>query len=85
VVELAGSGLPEQNWIGKILCIGDRLRVRLTEPTERCVMVNNAQSELRDDPEILRELAQRNAACFGVYAEILEAGTVKIGDGVTLI
>lgn len=39
----------------------------------------------RGAPAPLRELAQRCDACFGVYADVLAPGTVRLGDAVDWI
>jgi uncharacterized protein YcbX len=83
IVVATGGGEPvEGRWIGRTLAIGDRLRVRVTEPTERCVMVTTAQDDLASDPAILRTLVEASAQCFGVYAEILVPGPIGEGDEV---
>ena len=44
--------------------------------------VTLSQSELPEDAGILREIAQRLDAQFGVYAEVLAPGEVRVGDPV---
>jgi uncharacterized protein len=56
----------------------------VTGTTERCVMVGFAQPGVAADPRVLRELAARADACFGVYADVVTPGTVSLGDAVTL-
>jgi MOSC domain-containing protein len=86
LIQASGAaGLVEQSWIGRVLGLGKRVRVRVREPTERCVMITNEQDELPSDPGILRELAQVNDACFGVYAEVFDSGEVRLGDDVTIL
>lgn len=86
IVEVLGAASPvEQSWIGSVLSLGRRLRLRVVEPTERCVMITNQQDELPSDAGILRELAAISAACFGVYAEVLGVGEVHLGDDVGLV
>ena len=86
IVEVLGAASPvEQSWIGSVLSLGRRLRLRVVEPTERCVMITNQQDELPSDAGILRELAAISAACFGVYAEVLGVGEVRLGDDVGLV
>ncbi len=80
-----GSGPLEQQWIGRTLQIGERLKLRITEPTERCRMVTLGQSELPEDLRVLREIAQQLDAQFGVYAEVLAPGEVRVGDPVQLV
>jgi MOSC domain-containing protein YiiM len=45
-------------------------------------MVNNARDELAADAGVLRFLIERNATNLGVYADVVETGTVRVGDPV---
>lgn len=80
-----GSGPLEQQWIGRTLEVGEQLKLRITDPTERCRMVTLGQSELPEDLRVLREIAQQLDAQFGVYAEVLAAGEARVGDPVRLV
>jgi uncharacterized protein YcbX len=80
VIDAGDAELAEETWMNRTLVIGGQLRVRVTDRTERCVMVTNEQDELKSDAAILRSLAQRNAQCFGVYADVAAPGTVNCGD-----
>lgn len=85
VIDTEGAGLVEDGWIGRELRIGDEVRVIVSGRTERCVMVGMPQSELPDDPRVLREAARLNDACVGVYAKVIVGGTVRAGDPVELL
>jgi len=75
------EGEGENRWIGRTLQVGDEVRLEVVDWTERCVMITMAQSELADEPRILRAVAQGEAeALFGVYAEVLVPGRIKRGD-----
>ena len=62
------------------------MRVHFTQPhdglTERCVMVNLPQSELRRDLEVLRFIGSGVDSCFGAYAEVIASGEIRCGDTV---
>jgi len=73
----------EQAWIGRLLQIGD-VRLRVTDPTERCGMTTFAQSDLPFDAKILRSIAQEADQRFGVYAEVVQPGRISRGDAVTI-
>ena len=47
-------------------------------------MTTLAQADLPSDPGILRTAAKENQADVGVYATVLQAGTVQCGDPVML-
>jgi len=78
------EGFLENAWIGQTLAIGRQVRLRITAPCGRCVMTTLAQSDLPSDPGILRTAAQQNQAHVGVYAAVLQAGTIRRGDAVRL-
>ncbi|MGE7368378.1 MOSC domain-containing protein [Neorhizobium sp. NPDC001467] len=52
----------------------------VTEPTKRCGMTMIAQPGLGEDPEILRTIVRTRSRCLGVYATVIGAGTVSVGD-----
>lgn len=69
----------EENWVGRTIAVGEAVRLRVVEPTVRCVMVN-ARADGADDPRVLRTLAYENDGCLGVYAEVLAGGVITFGD-----
>jgi uncharacterized protein len=74
----------ENAWIGKILAIGDAVRLSITGPCPRCVMTTLPQGDLPRDAGILRTAAQHNRANVGVYASILQGGRIRRGDSVSI-
>jgi len=56
----------ENAWIGKMLAIGDSVRLSVTGPCPRCVMTTLPQGDLPKDVGILRAAAQHNQANFGI-------------------
>src|SRR5579875_3122601 len=78
------SGFVEDRWLAGELRIGDTVRIGGMWPAIRCVMLTNAQEELRHDPAILRAAAQHHQAYVGVFAGPLAPGTIRLGDPVVL-
>jgi uncharacterized protein len=74
----------ENSWIGHTLAIGDEVRLSITGPCPRCVMITLPQGDLPRDPGILRTVAQHNQANVGVYAAVVRGGTIHRGDPVRL-
>jgi len=72
----------ENAWEGQTIVIGGQVRLRIAGPCQRCVMTTLPQADLPHDPGILRAAAQHNRANVGVYAEVLQGGTVRRGDPV---
>lgn len=90
LVELPVSDFVENGWDGSRLHLGREVALQVTAPTVRCVMTTLAQRDLPADRATLRTLARENRldvpqfggawACAGVYADVVSAGTVAIGD-----
>jgi MOSC domain-containing protein len=79
------SGFLEQTWVGKTLAIGEQVRVRIMMPTHRCAATTLPHHGLPKDNEILRTANRHNAGNVGVYAAVLETGTVRVGDAVEVV
>src|SRR5436190_14729929 len=77
-------GFVENDWIGHTVAIGDSVRLAITEPCPRRVMITLPQGDLPKDSGILRAAAQHNAVNIGVYASVLTGGTIRRGDPVAL-
>ncbi|MGE5334578.1 MAG: MOSC domain-containing protein [Nitrososphaerota archaeon] len=90
------EGFVENAWVGRILQIGEDVRLRVTNPTPRCVVPTLPQGELMEDIGILRAVAQHNRPpvpalegaslpCLGVYARVERSGVIRRGDTVRLM
>jgi hypothetical protein len=86
VISTSGDeqGFAENDWVGHILAIGGNVRLAITEPCPRCVMITLPQGDLPKDSGILRTAAQHNAVNVGVYASVISGGTIRRGDPVAL-
>jgi uncharacterized protein YcbX len=87
-----GPGFPEDAWVGSHLRVGEAL-FRVLVPTPRCVVPTLGHDKLPPDPGIMRAVAREHRiqvfdlgrlACVGVYLDVLEAGTVRVGDPIAL-
>jgi uncharacterized protein YcbX len=79
-----GQGFVENDWVGRTLTIGGDVRLAITGPCPRCVMVTLPQGDLPKDSGILRAAAQHNEVNVGVYASVISGGTIRRGDAVAL-
>lgn len=82
VVDTDDEGLAEQAWVGGTLRAGD-IALSVEIPAVRCSLPMREQPGLAADPEVSRTVARHGDRCFGVYTDIVEAGTVSVGDAVT--
>ncbi len=78
------AGFAENDWIGRTVAIGGTVRLVITGPCPRCVMITLPQGDLPKDPGILRTAARHNAVNVGVYASVASGGTIRRGDPVSL-
>jgi uncharacterized protein len=94
VVRTAAAGFTENDWLERILRVGDDLVLRVIARTPRCAVPTLAHGALPRDPDALRVLARHNRVepldsldpepCAGVYAEVLRPGPIRTGDPVRL-
>jgi uncharacterized protein YcbX len=61
------------------------LELRVTEGTERCVMVGMPQVGLVETSDLLRVIADERGGCAGMYADVATAGAIRRGDPVARI
>lgn len=78
------KGFVENEWVKRTLVIGEVVRLTVVGPCPRCVMTTLSQGDLPKDPGILRTAAQHNQASVGVYATVVQGGTIRRGDVVRL-
>ncbi|MEX3969686.1 MOSC domain-containing protein [Paraburkholderia caribensis] len=84
VIELIeGDLFVEETWIGRLVRIGE-VSLVVKEPTVRCTVPTRAQGSLTRDVSILRTIFQEIDGFFGVYADVLRAGPVRVNDVVEL-
>ncbi len=90
-------GFVENSWLGRMLSIGEGLRLQMIDPCPRCVVTTLPQGDLPHDPGILRTAARNNAvpsatlapgvvfpAVVGAYAGVIQGHTICRGDVVWL-
>jgi len=86
-------GFVENGWIGRTLQIGAEVRLRVTDPSPRCVVPTLPQGELAEDIGILGAVAEHNRPAvpaldgkqlpsLGVYASVERGGVIHTGDTV---
>ena len=74
---------PEQEWLGATLTIGEvTLKVESTCP--RCSMTTHGFADLPRDTNIMRQLVGNSEGNLGIYATVLSAGALGVGDAVTV-
>ncbi|WP_458248257.1 MOSC domain-containing protein [Streptomyces sp. MAI_2237] len=81
----------EDDWQDWRLRVGKAL-LRVAVSTPRCVVPTLGHGELKEDPGIMRAIAREHRlpvfdlgrlACLGMYLDVLEPGTIRLGDTIT--
>jgi uncharacterized protein YcbX len=75
----------EEAWVGLVLKIGERALVGVTKKDSRCMMINLDPGTAYQNPAILRTVARQHDECAGIYANVITAGVVHIGDEIALM
>ncbi|WP_203779918.1 MOSC domain-containing protein, partial [Actinoplanes philippinensis] len=83
LVDLPGTGFPEDDWAGRRLRIGGDVVLRVVRPLTRCVMIDMAQEQAPERKDLLKTLAEHNDMTFGVFAVVERAGRLTTGDTAT--
>ncbi|MCB2128638.1 MAG: MOSC domain-containing protein [Rhodobacteraceae bacterium] len=75
----------EKKWIGRSVRLGEAV-VEIVEPTVRCLATTANPETGERDTDTLGALKSLNGdQDFGVYARVITAGTVAVGDRVELL
>ena len=83
-----GALFLEDGWVGGTLVFGDgdsRAAVSVTARDVRCVMVNLDPDTAVQDKRVLKTVVRLNQNNAGVYGTVVQTGTIRVGDPVSLI
>jgi hypothetical protein len=80
-----GRPFEEDAWVGRVLAIGDTVRVGVTKRNVRCAMTTLDPLTAAAEPAVLRAIAQRYQTCAGIYATVITPGVIRAGDPIGLI
>jgi hypothetical protein len=80
----SGEPFDELNWVGRIVRVGDTARIAITQVDQRCMMITLDPASAKPSPAILRCVTQQHKQCAGIYATVLTAGEVRVGDRVAV-
>jgi uncharacterized protein YcbX len=81
----------EDKWVGRTLMFGDGnsrsapvAAIGITMKDERCVMVNFDPDTAERDSEVMKTVVRLHENYAGVYATVIRAGELRVGQIVTL-
>ena len=83
------EALAEEAWGGRRVRVGEATLL-VGDPTPRCAVPSASPDTGCRDRDVLRELLETRGSndgesCLGVYAEVVEPGTVRVGDEVEVL
>jgi uncharacterized protein YcbX len=85
VVDGAEAGHPEFSWKGRTATIGSAV-IEFLDPCPRCIMVTREiNAEIPQDRSILRHIVRDLNQNLGVYARVIQPGTISLNDSVAFI
>ncbi len=81
------EGVPyiENNWVGKVVRLGETAQVGITSTDERCMMTNLNPETAKQDPSVLRTITHQHGQQFGIYGNVVIPGRVKVGDTIEVM
>jgi uncharacterized protein YcbX len=74
----------ESELVDSTLALGN-IKLRVRSPIGRCVTVTYHPREDSSDPRILDFIAKERNAWMGIYCDVLEPGTARVGDALIRI
>jgi uncharacterized protein len=83
LIDHDGEDWVEDRWIGAPLRVGTATLVA-TQQCIRCTMVTRPQPGLEADVDVFRTLARHHGGRFGVWSDVLSAGSLSVGDPASL-
>jgi uncharacterized protein YcbX len=78
----------EDAWVGSTIVFGEGLdapAVAVTARDERCVMVNLDPDTGQQDARVMKAVVRMNGNFAGVYATVIRAGSIHVGQTVRLV
>lgn len=78
----------DDGWVGGTIQIGinePRPAIHVTMRDVRCMMINLDPDTAIQDARVMRTVVQLNKNNAGVYGAVVQTGTIKVGDPVSLI
>ena len=83
LIDTDGEGFVEDEWVGSHIAVGEVV-FEIRKRCMRCTIPNRPQPGLSADVGIARSLARHHGLDLGVYAGVVTAGTIRVGDEVRL-
>ncbi|HZQ09154.1 MAG TPA: MOSC N-terminal beta barrel domain-containing protein [Anaerolineae bacterium] len=80
-----GNPFDEEEWVGRILQIGEFATIGVTKKDSRCMMINLNPETAKQDPAVLRTVTRLHNEEAGIYGNVVAPGLVRVGDEIRLV
>lgn len=81
----AGVPFVENDWIGRVLRLGETAQIGVTDTDERCMMINLNPHTAKQDPSVLRTVTRDHGQQMGIYGNVVVPGLVRVGDVIEFV
>ncbi len=81
---ISALGFYENELVNRRLKVGERLEIMILELDLRCKSITIDPETAETQPRLLKHIARKYDGFAGVYAAVLQEGTVKTGDEIYL-
>jgi uncharacterized protein YcbX len=78
------EGLAERDWPGQCLHIGDVI-IGIQDLRERCVMTTFDPDSLKQDRQVLKDIARKFGGTLALNCYVIRGGEVRVGDPAELV
>lgn len=79
------TGFIEDEWVGKTLSLGDKVKLKVGRPNKRCVITTMKQDNIPADPEIFKNIILHNKGFLGILCSVSTGGVLRTGDRISLM
>lgn len=76
----SGQAFEEERWTNCLLKIGDQVLTSVAQRDPRCMMINLDPQSGKQNPRVLKTIAQRHGGDAGLYLTVVRAGQIRKGD-----
>ena len=78
------NGLDERTWPGRRLVVGEVV-IHIEDLRGRCIVTTFDPDTLAHDPNVLRDIVKRFAGKLALNCDVIEGGSISVGQEVKLI
>ncbi|MGH9717560.1 MAG: MOSC domain-containing protein [Candidatus Acidiferrales bacterium] len=75
----------EEQWMDCLLQIGERVLTSVAQRDPRCMMINLDPETGKQNPQVLKTIAQRHGGDAGLYLTVIRPGVIRHGDAIRRI